>query len=74
MQMCSFKVRDVQVAFGFFSQCFAQRLSFLLHCFPPFQLLELVRCFLFHHDGNFWEVFRFSSGSLKCLETILVCQ
>jgi hypothetical protein len=36
------KLGDVYVAFGIFSQCFTQRPSFLLCCFPPCKFLKLV--------------------------------
>jgi hypothetical protein len=35
------RLGDVQVTFGIFFQCFAQRLSYLLCSFPPFWALDI---------------------------------
>ncbi len=39
------RLGDIYVAFGTLFQCFAQMLSFLFHCFPPFQLFEISLVF-----------------------------
>jgi hypothetical protein len=39
------KLGDVKVAFGILFQCFAQRSSFLFHCFPPSTFSKLIYCF-----------------------------